>query len=134
MIPAAVAANPDTQPARAAIRAWQLLKDGSAPEPRSAWDTAISEETESQDSREKVCPYFTFVGACEAGLVKGVRAGEYVLEAEKTRKLYVSNKDRAIRMVYELKKDPSLANDKKRLWALVGDEESEKNGQADVVL
>lgn len=118
---------------KAAIRAWKLFTEGSAETPRKAWEQAITEFTDSQSSQEKECPRFVFLALCEEGCLKGIEEGDYV-GWERRNRLYAPNKQCALQAVEELRKDSSLADSKKRLWAIVGKGQSDTNGQMDVVL
>ena len=117
---------------RAAINAWHALCKKAVDCPFEAWKVAIAEETEKQSIRDKECPMFTFLGLCEEGFVKDVKAGDYVGKADSLRH-YTQNKNRAIFAVKELRNDPSLADNKKKLWMIVGNGESD-NRQLDVIL
>jgi hypothetical protein len=112
---------------RAAIKAVQMIQQGSPSNPESAWDRAIALETASPDSRKKSCPRGAFLGLCSAGVINGVK-GHASLELG-------SNGDYARRMVKALRSDEEVASDRKRLWRL-GARKSKKdeNGQVDVVL
>jgi hypothetical protein len=118
---------------QAAVRAVESLSKTSADTPRKAWEEAIRKLTTSTSSQKKQCPKFVFLGLCEEGLVKGIEVGDYA-GSEKTRNLYLRNKECAIQAVDELRKNPSLAKNGKKLWSIVGNGESDTNGQMDVVL
>ena len=118
---------------KAAVRAWELLNDGSADTPRKAWDQAIKEFTDSRHSQEKDCPRFVFLGLCEAGLLEEIIEGDYA-GSEKSNNQYIFCKQCAIDAVEELRKDKSLAGNKKGLWRIVGKGQSDKNQQMDVVV
>ena len=116
----------------AGVSAWRLLSEARAKTPQEAWNEAIKTKTESSSSQKKLCPRFTFLGLCEAGLLKGISAADYV-GAQGTNSLYIPNKQRAIHAVQKLREDMSLADDRKKLWSIIGNGEHH-NGQMDVVL
>src|SRR4051812_43952756 len=45
--------------------------------PRAAWNRAIAELSGKDSIRAKRCPRGAYLGLCEAGLVAGIKAGEY---------------------------------------------------------
>lgn len=76
--------------------------------PRDAWNAAATERIASLESRKKGCPRSAFLGLCEAGLVEGIPAGEYI--GSKKNKQYAVD---AVRLLVE---DASLINDLPTLW------------------
>lgn len=111
-----------------ALRAIRLLLDNGVATPEEAWEKAAAEVfPQSPSSQEKACPKGAFLGLCEEGLVRGVKAGDYTHSVE--------NKKYAVRALELLARDPSLANDDQLLWARVlNGERKAPNSQMDVVL
>jgi hypothetical protein len=116
---------------KAAILAQGLLSEESEKTPKEAWDEAVKKVTQSRSSQRKLCPKFIFLGLCEEGIVKQIVSGNYVGH-EKNKKSYHQNKQYAIKVVGELRKDPSLAGDPTSLWAKITSEQH--NNQMDVVI
>lgn len=111
----------------AACIATDLLNEGSASDPRKAWEEAISRVTKSQSSQKKSCPKSTFLGLCEEGFVRGVSPGDYTSSPE--------NKRHAIQALMALRANPSLANRRGALWETVTEGSGKiENGQLDVVV
>lgn len=98
--------------------------------PVESWEIAVK-DFESKSAKIKGCPKNSFLGLCEAGLVKGIKPGSYF-----KRKRENLNKKYAIKAVELLALDSNLA--KKELWKKVREElsigEKEHNSQMDVVL
>lgn len=76
--------------------------------PRKAWQKAAAKLIESISSREKGCPRSTFLGLCEAGLMKGIPVGNYL--NQKTNNAF------AVKAFELLKNNSLLEEDKKELW------------------
>ena len=99
--------------------------------PIISWAEAVSTYFSSESSRQKACPRNAFLGLCEAGLVKGIKAGVYLKSKNEN-----LNKKYAIIAVEILKENPSLS--KKELWDKVRERlalgEKKHNSQMDVVL
>jgi hypothetical protein len=99
--------------------------------PIESWSIVVDTFLESKSSRDKACPKNAFLGLCEAGLVKGIKADSYF----KSKKPNV-NKRYAITAVNILKRDQSVS--KKELWIKVREElglgDKRHNSQMDVVL
>jgi len=96
-----------------------------------SWQQAMMEVFPTQESsRKKGCPKTAFLGLCEAGYVKGVPEGKYLLKSSS------KNKDYAIHAIKLLKDTPQLAKySSKQLWELVMNGASKTlNSQMDVVL
>ncbi len=80
----------------------------------------------SSAARKKGAPRGAFLGLCEAGLVKGIPAGQY--SASKI------NKDYAVHAA-KLLVEGTPASSRSALWrAVAGSGEEQENGQIDVVL
>lgn len=97
--------------------------------PRSAWEKAVREISESASSQGKVCPRGAYLGLCEEGAVSGIPRGDYC-KANK-------NKEYALTALRLLKQDDSRFPDEKRLWQAVMEGEEKKTShqqQMDVVL
>ncbi len=62
---------------QAAIRAAELLNAKEASTPAEAWETATIEIFGTSSSQSKGCPKYAFLGLCETGRVRGVKAGCY---------------------------------------------------------
>ncbi|PKV51895.1 hypothetical protein ATE84_3995 [Aquimarina sp. MAR_2010_214] len=99
--------------------------------PIESWKTATKKNFNSKDSQDKSCPKNAFLGLCEAGLIKNIKAGSYF----KTSKPNV-NKQYAITAVKILKRTPTIS--RKELWKQVKIEllieKKDHNSQMDVVL
>ncbi|RLD02904.1 MAG: hypothetical protein DRI65_13990 [Chloroflexota bacterium] len=113
---------------QAAVQAARMLSIGSVSFPQDAWERATSEIFgKGTPSQKKGCPKGAFLGLCEEGYVKGVPPGNYTNSTK--------NKRYAIQAVNLLRKDPTLSNDPKSLWALVMQGEPKShNSQMDVVV
>lgn len=99
--------------------------------PVVSWVESVSKSFTSKNSKEKACPRNAFLGLCEAGLVKGIKAGVYFKNKKEN-----LNKKYAIKAVEILKENPSLS--KNELWDKVRERlalgEKKHNSQMDVVL
>ena len=100
-------------------------------DPIESWSLAVDTYLESKSSRDKACPKNAFLGLCEAGLVKGIKADSYF----KKNKLNL-NKKYAVTAVNILRRNESVS--KKELWLKVREElglgDKRHNSQMDVVL
>ncbi|WP_405606240.1 DUF6979 family protein [Polaribacter sp. Asnod1-A03] len=98
--------------------------------PLESWEIAVK-DFDSESSKTKPCPKNTFLGLCEAGLVKGIKPGSYFISKKEN-----LNKKYAIKAVELLVLDSNLS--KNQLWKKVREElgigEKEHNSQMDVVL
>ncbi|SDH10241.1 DUF6979 family protein [Winogradskyella thalassocola] len=81
---------------------------------------------DSISSQEKGCPKATFLGLCEAGLVKGIPKGKYTKS--------VKNKKYAIDAIKILKQADTKTFTSKELWAELNLGDKKTNSQMDVVL
>ncbi|WP_428740882.1 DUF6979 family protein [Tenacibaculum sp.] len=99
--------------------------------PVVSWVESVSKNFTSKNSKEKGCPKNAFLGLCEVGLIKGIKAGIY-LKSKKNN----LNKKYAITAVEILKENPTFS--KKELWNKVRKKlalgEKKHNSQMDVVL
>ena len=99
--------------------------------PIISWEEAVFKHFSFESSRQKACPRNAFLGLCEAGLVKGIKAGVYLKSKNDN-----LNKKYAIAAVEKLKENPKLS--KKELWDKVREKlalgEKIHNSQMDVVL
>lgn len=111
----------------AAVKAVRLIQDNTYNSPREAWAQAVLEVfPDSRSMQEKPCPKGTFLGLCEAGVVKGVEPGNYTRS--------VKNKRYALRGLEILRKTSDLAADPRGLWEVVmGSEIKKYNQQMDVL-
>jgi hypothetical protein len=81
----------------------------------------------SKSQRDKGCPRGAFLGLCEAGLVSGIKPGNYTGS--------LKNKLYAVEAVSILQIQPELADDPSGLWAeVLSGRWIKPNGQMDVVL
>ncbi|MFZ2961117.1 MAG: hypothetical protein WA705_29920 [Candidatus Ozemobacteraceae bacterium] len=112
----------------AALIAVRMLQAGTSLSPADAWDAAITEMFPDTSSSKKMgCPRGTFLGLCGKGLIRGISPNGHT-RPEK-------NMSYGIRAVEFLRKDPSLASDKRLLWnKVIGDEPKAQNHQMDVVI
>lgn len=110
---ALIAANPEKNHPRAT--------------PLDRWNSATAKlYPTSPTQQRKGGPRNTFLGLCEAGLVKGIPAGSYTRSADE--------KEYATRAV-ELLRDGTAERSVNALWRQVcEDEEKPHNSQMDVVL
>ncbi|MFC4267509.1 DUF6979 family protein [Polaribacter marinivivus] len=90
------------------------------------WSRASKEVFETKSSQEKSCPKNTFLGLCEAGLVKGVPKGNYTKS--------VKNKRYALKAVKVLISNPNKIFTSKELWEQLELEDKKHNSQMDVIL
>ncbi|WP_138224525.1 DUF6979 family protein [Paenibacillus algicola] len=114
-----------------AVNAVLSILSGNISDPLNAWKEASAKVFgEGTWAQRKGCPKNAFLGLCEAGLVKGIPAGDYV-EISGARK----NKGYAVNAIEVLKRRPELSEDKLGLWRMVmqGNNMSH-NSQMDVVL
>lgn len=108
---------------QAAVEAVRLFTSSEvALTPKDAWVKAIARFTESQSSRDEVCPRSAFLGLCEAGLIKGIPAGTYTQSKE--------NKEYAIKALKLLLQDPKLADDPQSLWSTVAGKKAQHGQMA----
>ena len=110
-----------------AIRALKLTLSGMSP--HDSWEQIVKSMFPGKEaSQKKGCPRGAFLGLCQAGLVRGVPAGDYTQSLD--------NKRYAIRAVELLSDNPSLAQaGPGRLWECVmNGEKKTHNSQMDVVL
>lgn len=112
----------------AALRAVQLLHDGSRRSPVDAWNAAMIEVfPNSKSSQSKGCPRGTFLGLCGSGFVAGVSAGDYTRSKK--------NKGYALRAIKLLRANPRLTSDEAGLWnAVISGETKVPNHQMEVVI
>lgn len=118
---------------QAAVKAVSLVNGGPRLDPIRAWNRATSVLFGSgSTSQKKSCPRDAFLGLCQAGLVRGVPAGQYTRSQD--------NAGYAVAAARLLHQNASLANlSCPQLWARVlqhvGMRGSKThNGQMDVVL
>jgi hypothetical protein len=108
----------------AALLAAKMETFGKSLTARDRWDAAMLQVYPTAEAaRKKNAPRGAFIGLCEAGLVRNVKAGH---GAEANR-----NGDRAVEAVRMLR--AGEAKTVTQLWAAVGDQE-EHQSQMDVVL
>ena len=81
---------------------------------------------DSINSQEKGCPKNTFLGLCEAGLVKGIPKGKYTKS--------IKNKKYAIDAIEILRQADKKMFTPKELWAELNLGDKKHNSQMDVVL
>lgn len=111
----------------AAIRATRYVTSGAFPCPRTGWDRAIFELSNSDSCRKKGCPRNAFLGLCEAGRVVGIKAGKYGAPGHNLNGQYALNAHQT------LKAKPNLSRNKKALWAKAAPPNIKENQQMDVV-
>ncbi|NTV89017.1 MAG: hypothetical protein HGA22_01425 [Clostridiales bacterium] len=100
-----------------AVLSMELINKRKTDNPVDAWKQASMQVFGgATSSQAKGSPRDTFLGLCEAGLVKGIRTGDYT-RSEK-------NKRYAIKAVEALKEVPALAENPDLLWRAVLDYES----------
>jgi len=81
----------------------------------------------SESQRKKSCPHGAFLGLCEEGLVVGIPRGDFTRSKR--------NKAYAVRAVSMIRRDPSLADDTRKLWRrVIGGSRKVENNQMDVVV
>jgi hypothetical protein len=110
----------------AALIAARMETYGKAITPAARWDQATARlYPTSPSAQRKSCPRDAFLGLCEAGLIKGIPAGQYTRSDK--------NKTYATRAVALL--DAGTHKTVTTLWAEVTDGEPiHHNSQMDVVL
>ena len=108
----------------AAIKAVELIREGSCNNPEEAWNKSLNEHTDSENSRSKGCPREAFLGLCEEGIVVGIPAGKYTSSKK--------NKAYAIKAVGMLRKSERKLN-QNDLWTEIAPGVA-PDGQMDVVL
>ena len=112
---------------RAAVRAAEMLQEGTPSDPEAAWKRAIALETDSSESRQKPCPRGAFLGLCAAGVIPGCSTLSSFLRN--------TNGDYAVRVLRAIQADESLLSDRGRLWkAAIRRGSKRENGQIDVVV
>ena len=109
-----------------AVRAIELVVQEKCGSPVIAWRTAAEELLSSPSMQIKGCPKNAFLGLCEAGLVKGIPAGEYGNPRQ--------NGKYALQAVEILEMSPHLNKDKAALWNTVTGGGKAHNSQMDVVV
>lgn len=114
-----------------ALKAVKLIEMGKHTEPLATWNVVASEVFGvGSSSQRKGCPKNAFLGLCEAGMVKGIKEGNYAKRSTSQK-----NKDYAVRAVQLLKEEPELVDNKSRLWSdVIGGVHLAHNSQMDVVL
>jgi len=95
--------------------------------PDDGWLRAVAMAFPSSKSmRDKSCPRAAFLGLCEQGLVKGIRAGKY------TRSL--KNKVYAVAAVSKLRKNSGLEDRPQALWKAVMNGKTKTHNEQMVVV
>ncbi len=110
-----------------ALNAANMINESQEIKPCNAWDEAAAFVFPTQlSSRKKGCPRSAFLGLCEEGKVKGVKAGDYTRST--------ANKSYAINAAVILQNTPTLTT--KELWSnVIADKEPKvHNSQMNVVL
>ena len=108
-----------------AVNAAASIRTGA--DPVGAWRSAVQQVFPNQKaSRDKGCPKCAFLGLAEDGLIKGVPKGSYTTS--------VDNKRYAVAAIAQIRANPSLVTDKKKLWRIVSGGSKQHNGQLDVVI
>ena len=113
---------------QAAVQAVRLLRGRTVVNPSDAWEKAtIGVFGKGRSQQIKSCPRNTFVGLCDAGLVKGILPGSHTRSR--------LNKRYAIDAVKILKQKPQLASNKQALWRAASKGKIKSyNEQMDVVV
>jgi len=112
---------------KAAVMAAEACRENPVAGPRAAWEDAVQVCLETESTRKKGCPRSTFLGLCQAGLVKGVPAGEYTRS--------VKNGRYGEQAVALLREDARWADRGPDLWrAVMAGEEKKANSQMEVVI
>ena len=109
----------------AALLAVRMELYGKALTPLERWQDAVGKVYPTPAGQKKSAPRMAFVGLCEAGLVKGIAAGNYAAGNR--------NKDYAVQAVALLK--AGTHKTVSQLWTAVTDGDgTEHASQMDVVL
>lgn len=87
-----------------------VVKSGN--EPIIGQKNAIKKVYKTKSSREKGCPKSAFLGLCEDGLVRGIKASKYLINSKTN-----LNKKYALLAITFLSKNPELS--KKELWSKI---------------
>ena len=111
----------------AAVRATRYVTSGAVLCPRTGWDRAIAELSNSDSSRKKACPRNAFLGLCEAGRVVGIKAGRYGAPQENKNGQYAVSAHQILKSRPDLSKSPNV------LWAKAAPTGLKENQQMDVV-
>lgn len=90
------------------------------------WSNSAKEIFDTKSSQEKSCPKGTFLGLCEAGLIKGIPKGNYTKS--------IKNKEYALKAVSILKANLKKIYTPKELWEKLELGDKRSNSQMDVVL
>lgn len=106
------------------IAAIKAAKEGE--NPIESWENATKVLFKSSDSQKKSCPKSTFLGLCEAGLVKDIPKGNYIKS--------IKNKEYALKAVEILKQHTETTFSPKELWERLNLGDKKHNSQMDVVL
>jgi len=111
-----------------AVLAASLYRGGEYATPRAAWDAAAARLLATASLRLKNCPRATFLSLCQAGMIRGIRAGRYTRAKE--------NREHALYAVELLAERPSLSSSEPdHLWSMVIDgADTAHNDQMHVVL
>jgi len=112
-----------------AVKSVQYLSEHRNGQPRAVWELMANQMFgENTDSARKGCPKTTFLGLCEAGVVREIPQGTYTSSQK--------NKAYGLRAIELIKENPGFVHQKQALWrATVGESAAIKhNSQMDVVL
>lgn len=115
---------------KSALNAVNYIVEERINNPVEAWTFATGEQFgEGSWGQKKGCPKNAFLGICEEGLVRGVKAGKY------NKRKNSLNKQYAINTINLLKEDPSyFKKDNKEIWSIVTNGKSIKsNYQVEIV-
>ena len=111
----------------AAVLAVDLIANGSAMDPASAWLQSTRKcFPTSKNLQEKGCPRGAFLGLCSAGFVKGIEPARYGRASK--------NGKYAVDAVEVLRSNKFLASQPNMLWKKVAGNTVSENGQMDVVI
>lgn len=100
---------------KSALNVVRYVQENRTESPVEAWFIATGEQFgEGSWGQKKGCPRTAFLGICEEGLIKGIKAGRYNHKQDSLNKQY------AINTINLLKQDPTYINkDNKEIWAIV---------------
>lgn len=113
---------------KAAVDAVVRIHNGQTNNPAAAWETATENIFgKGTAGQKKGCPKNAFLGLCEDGLIKGIKAGSYTNST--------LNKHYALEAVRILKENPGYKPSQRELWDQILNGESKSyNNQMAVVL
>lgn len=115
---------------KSALNAVQYILENRVQSPVEAWYIATGEQFgKGSWGQKKGCPRNAFLGICEEGLIKGIKAGRY------NKKEHSLNKQYAIDTIKLFKDDSTnQQRDNKEIWGIVTNgKDIKSNYQVEIV-